>query len=533
MDYRFSIDGGDPLPDPRSPWQPDGPHGPSRALDHSAFTWTDSGWSAGELADAVVYECHIGTFTTEGTFDAAVEKLPYLADLGINALELMPVAEFPGRRGWGYDGVDLFAPHHAYGGPDGLKRLVDAAHAHGIAMILDVVYNHLGPDGNYLGSFGPYFTDRYSTPWGQAINFDGPESVQVRSFFTANTKMWLRDYHFDGVRLDAIHAIVDTSAIHFLEELRSQVDALEEQLGRKLWVIAESDLNDPRVVQTPELGGFGLDAQWSDDFHHALHAALTGERSGYYADFGEIAQIAKALGHAFVYDGVYSRFRRRIHGKRPAGIPGYRFLGYQQNHDQVGNRARGERSSALMSPGLLKAAAALVLMSPFVPMLFQGEEWGATTPFQYFTDHNAELGRLVSEGRKKEFAAFGWSEDEIPDPQDPATFERSKLDWAELDRPQHKELLEWHRALIASRRERPELRDGRLDDVRVTHNDRERWIVVERGPLTIACNLSTEPRDVPITDERMQKMLATSGEEPLVAGGSAALSAESVTIWTS
>ena len=530
-DYRFSLDGGDPLPDPRSPWQPEGPHGDSRAFDHSTFGWTDADWTGFPLPESVIYECHVGTFTPEGTFDAAIDKLPHLVELGVNALELMPVAEFPGRRGWGYDGVGLFAPHHAYGGPEGLMRLVDAAHSHGIAVILDVVYNHLGPDGNYLGAYAPYFTDHYATPWGQAINLDGADSVQVRSFFIENTLMWMRDFHFDGVRLDAIHAIVDTSAIHFLEELQAQVEVLQERLGRTLWVIAESDLNDPRVVQRRDLGGFGLDAQWSDDFHHALHAVLTGEHSGYYEDFWSVAQIAKALRNAFVYDGVYSRYRRRIHGKRPAGIPGHRFLGYLQNHDQIGNRALGERSSALMSPDLLKVGAALVLTAPFVPMLFQGEEWGARTPFQYFTDHNPELGRLVGEGRRREFAAFGWDESAIPDPQDAATFERSKLDWSEPQDPRHADLLAWHRDLIRLRRATPELLDGRMDLVRVEHNDRDRWIVVTRGPVTIACNLAKEERSVPLDPGQLGDLELSSGREPSFSDDRATLAPESASIW--
>ncbi len=509
LDYRFSIDGGEPLPDPRSPWQPEGPHGPSRSIDHAAFKWSDAGWDAGELADHVIYECHVGTFTPEGTFTAAIAKLPHLVELGVTALELMPVAEFPGARGWGYDGVDLYAPHHGYGGPDGLNRLVDSAHAHGLAVILDVVYNHLGPDGNYLGAFGPYFTDRYATPWGQAINFDGPESVQVRDFFISNAEMWMRDYHIDGVRVDAIHAIVDTSAINFLEELKTRIEIVEEQLQRRLWVIAESDLNDPRVVQHRELGGFGLDAQWSDDFHHSLHAVFTGERAGYYQDFGSLGDIAYALKHAFVYDGRFSRYRKRVHGKRPELIPGHRFLGYMQNHDQIGNRARGDRSSALLSPGLLKAAAALVITSPFVPMLFQGEEWGATTPFPYFTDHTAELGKLVTKGRKAEFAAFGWDEYEIPDPQEQATFTSAKLRWEEVDDPPNAEMLQWHKDLIRLRRDTPELCNGRMESITVDYDEAAGSICVRRGPITITCNLEQEEVTVLRNNHPVPGLVAT------------------------
>ena len=434
-DYAFRLDGGPPLPDPRSVWQPQGVHGPSRVLDHGAFPWTDGRWQQGPLPSAVLYELHVGTFTPEGTFEAAIARLDHLVDLGITHVELMPVAEFPGSRGWGYDGVDLYAPHHAYGGPEGLKRLVNACHAKGFAVLLDVVYNHLGPAGNYLERFGPYFTARHQTPWGPAVNLDGPGSDEVRRFFCDNALMWLRDYHLDGLRLDAVHALVDTSAVSFLEQLAAEVHALEAHLGRHLVLIAESDLNDPRVVRPPELGGYGLGAQWSDDFHHALHTVLTGERDGYYADFGSLADLAKALTGTFVYDGRYSHFRGRRHGRPTAGLTGDHFLGYLQNHDQIGNRAQGERSSHLPNSGRLKIAAALVLTSPFIPLLFQGEEWGASTPFQYFTDHDdPELGRAVREGRRVEFAGFGWAPEAIPDPQDPATFARSKLDWQERAR---------------------------------------------------------------------------------------------------
>ena len=498
-DYAFSLDGGPARPDPRSPWQPSGVHGPSRLVDHGAFAWTDDGWAPLPLADAVVYELHVGTFSPEGTFDGAVACLGHLVDLGVTAVEVMPVAEFPGRRGWGYDGVDLYAPHSAYGGPEGLKRLVDACHGNGLAVILDVVYNHLGPDGNYLREFGPYFTDRYATPWGEAVNFDGPDSDPVRAFVVDNACMWVRDYHVDGLRLDAVHAIFDTSATPIVEEIAATLHALAATVGRPVYVVAESDLNDPRVVRAPEVGGYGCDAQWSDDFHHALHAVLTGERDGYYADFGSLGQLAKALRQAWVYDGCHSRHRRRRHGRPPNGLSGTSFFGYLQNHDQVGNRAAGDRSGALMGTGRLKIAAALVLCSPFVPLLFQGEEWGASTPFQYFTDHgDAELGRAVSEGRRREFAAFGWNPDDVPDPQDPATFERSKLDWDERRRSPHAGLLDWHRDLIALRREVPALAGGGIGAVEVRYDEDARWLVLERGPLSVACNLADREQAVPV-----------------------------------
>ncbi|HEY1807655.1 MAG TPA: malto-oligosyltrehalose trehalohydrolase, partial [Acidobacteriaceae bacterium] len=372
-DYAFFLDD-DPLalPDPRSLWQPHGVHGPSRVFDLKAFPWTDAAWQPLPLASAIVYELHIGTFTPEGTFDAAQSKLDALRELGITHVELMPVNAFPGRQGWGYDGVDLFAPHEPYGAPEALMRLVNACHERGLAVLLDVVYNHLGPAGNYLGKFAPYFTDAHHTPWGDAVNLEDLGSHEVRRFFCDNALMWLRDYHFDGLRLDAVHAYIDRSAIHFMEQIAMEVHALEGQTGRHSVIIAESDLNDPRLVRAREAGGYGMDAQWSDDFHHALVTVLTGDRTGYYADFGQIAQLAQSLHKVFVYDGCYSPYRDRIHGAPVCGLPGWRFLGFSQNHDQVGNRAKGERLCHLVSLGRAKIAAALELTAPFVPMLFQG-----------------------------------------------------------------------------------------------------------------------------------------------------------------
>ncbi len=488
--YGFSLDGGLPRPDPRSPSQPDGIDGPSEAVDHDAFGWSDGGWRGLPLAGAVVYELHIGTFSEGGTFDSAIEYLSHLVDLGVDAVELLPVNEFSGARGWGYDGVDLFAPHHAYGGPEGLKRFVDACHERGLAVILDVVYNHLGPAGNYLGEFGPYFTEKYSTPWGMAVNLDDRGSDEVRRFFLDNGLSWLRDYHCDGLRIDAVHALVDTSAVHLLEELATEVEALSASLGRTLFLIAESDLNDPRIVSRREVGGYGMDAQWSDDFHHTLHAVLTGERSGYYADFGSLEHVATALRQAFVYAGDHSPDRGRRHGRVPVGVPGFRFLGYLQDHDQIGNRAHGERSSHLLSTERLKIAAALVLCSPFVPMLFMGEEWGASTPFLYFTDHpDPDLGRAVSEGRRGEFASFGWKPEDVPDPQDPATFERSRLRWDERTEGEHAELLQWHRELIRFRRSHPSLTDGRLDAVAVAVDEVGGCLSMRRGSVHLQVDL--------------------------------------------
>jgi len=497
-DYGFGLDGGEALPDPRSPWQPDGVHGRSRWVDHGRFAWSDASWRAPELAAGVIYELHIGTFTAGGTFDAAIERLDHLVGLGVSHLELMPSNEFPGDRGWGYDGVDLFAPHHAYGGPDGLKRLVNAAHERGLAVLLDVVYNHFGPDGNYLPRFAPYLTERYHTPWGAAVNLDDAGSDEVRRFFLDNALMWLRDYHLDGLRIDAVHAFVDLSATHLLEQMAREVDALELEVERPLVLIAESDLNDPRIVRPRQEHGYGIDAAWSDDFHHTLHVTLTGETSGYYADFAAgLPELARSLEDVYAFAGRYSPFRGRRHGREVEDLPRTRFLGYLQNHDQIGNRAVGERSSALMSADALRVAAALVLAGPFVPMLFQGEEWGASTPFRYFTDHqDPALAKAVSEGRTHEFESFGWSADQVPDPQDVDTFQRSRLDWAERGREPHASLLEWHRALIKLRRETPALWAGPAAEV--TFDETARWLVVARTGSRLAVSLSDEERLAPL-----------------------------------
>jgi maltooligosyltrehalose trehalohydrolase len=525
-DYAFVVDGGPPLPDPRSGWQPNGVHGRSRLVNHGEFQWTDQGWQAPPLSAAVVYELHIGTFTEEGTFDAAIRRIPYLLELGVTHVELMPVNEFPGDWGWGYDGVDLYAPQHAYGGPEGLKRLVDALHANGLAAILDVVYNHLGPSGNYLGQYGPYFTSSVQTPWGPAVNLGGSGSGEVRRFFIDNALMWLRDYHFDGLRLDAVHALVDASAVHFLEELAAAVKELEAELGRHLILIAESDLNDPRVIRSPEAGGYGFDAQWSDDFHHALHTVLTGERSGYYRDFGSLRHIAKALQDGFVYDGCHSEARGRVHGRPLTGIPKNRLLGYLQTHDQIGNRARGERIAALAGFDRAKIGAALYLLGPFVPMIFQGEEWGASSPFQYFTKHeDEELGHKVSEGRRSEFAEFGWSPAEVPDPQDPATFHRSKLRWDDLHRAPHSEMLEWYRELLRLRKQPPALRSA---DVRVSCDESTGAFAMDRRGIAVLCNFGSEPLSVPA--RRGARLLLRSRDSVELRGDRVVLPPESVAI---
>lgn len=509
-DYGFVLDGEGPFPDPRSPSQPNGVHGLSRVVDTGAFEWRDGDFRAPPLGSAVVYELHVGTFTPGGTLGSAIERLDDLVRLGVTHVELMPVNAFPGARGWGYDGVALYAVQDSYGGPVALKQFVEACHQRGMAVLLDVVYNHLGPSGNYLGKYGPYFHRRYHTPWGEALNFDGTDSGPVRRFFLDNALRWLREFRIDGLRLDAVHAILDTAAEPFLEELGREVRALSHSLGRPLVLIPESDLNDPRLLWSRDRGGFGLDAQWSDDFHHALHGCLTGERSGYYADFGTVGDLAKTLRHAYVYDGRYSRHRRRRHGRPAEGLGGERFLGYLQNHDQVGNRAQGDRLSRTLGPGALRIGAALVLTAPFVPMLFMGEEWGATTPFQYFTDHQEPgLGKAVREGRRREFAAFGWKPDDVPDPQDAATFERSRLDWAERERDPHRDLLEWHRALIALRRREPDLTDGRLDRVRTRHDEERRWLWMNRGRVAVAVNFGGGACDVPLDEGVWRTELAS------------------------
>jgi maltooligosyltrehalose trehalohydrolase len=529
-DYSYFLDDQErALPDPRSLWQPHGVHGASRVLDHAAFPWSDGNWQAPPLPGSVLYELHIGTFTPEGTFDAAREKLSYLRELGVTHVELMPVAAFPGKHGWGYDGVDLFAPQAAYGGPEGLKRFVDACHAHGLAAILDVVYNHLGPSGNYLGMFGPYFTNAHHTPWGDAVNLEDAGSHEVRRFFCDNALMWLREYHFDGLRLDAVHAYMDRSAIHFMEQLATEVHELQAQTGKHVVVIAESDLNDPRLVRARDANGYGIDAQWSDDFHHALVTLLTGDRNGYYADFGTLADLAKSLQQAFVYDGRYSTYRDRRHGRSAVGVQGWRFLGYSQNHDQVGNRVKGERLVHLAGIARAKIAAALELTAPFTPMIFQGEEWAASTPFQYFTDHeDQELGRLVSAGRKKEFAAFGWDPMDVPDPQDGATFERSKLDWEELNQEPHAALLDWYKRLIELRKSSPDLLHGDMESVAVQSSEEQQWLAMKRGNLLVAFTLAASGAELAVAEGA--RLVMGSDPAVAVAGGRLRLVGDSVAI---
>lgn len=504
--YGFVLDGGPVRPDPRSRRQPDGPDGESAVVDHDAYAWR-SDWAGRGLPGAVLYELHIGTYTDEGTFEAAAARLGHLAELGITHISLMPVCPFPGVHGWGYEGVSLWAVHEPYGGPEGLKRFVDTAHGLGLAVVLDVVHNHLGPSGNYLPLFGPYFTETHHTPWGAAVNLDAPGSDEVRAFLLGSALAWLRDYRLDGLRLDAVHALADTRALTFLEELSAATDALSAELGRPLPLIAESDLCDPRTTTPREEGGLGLHAQWNDDFHHCLHTALTGEAQGYYADFAAapLAGLAKTMTSAFFHNGTYSSFRGRTHGRPvdPGRTAAHRFVGYAQTHDQIGNRALGDRLAASLSPGLLACAAALVLTGPFTPMLFMGEEWGARTPWQFFTDHtDPELAEAVRTGRRREFGAHGWAEEDIPDPQDPATRARSCLDWDEPRREPHARLLAWYRELIALRRALPDLGDPDLASVRTAYDDGARWLAARRGDLRIAVNLDAQPAAIPLGNGR-------------------------------
>jgi maltooligosyltrehalose trehalohydrolase len=473
--YVFRLENDRDRPDPASRYQPEGVHGPSEVVDHTAFNWTDKAWNGLALPSMIMYELHTGTFTPEGTFDGTISRLGDLKNLGINAIELMPVAQFPGKRNWGYDGVYPFAVQNSYGGPEGLKRLVNASHARDIAVILDVVYNHLGPEGNYFGEYGTYFTDKYRTPWGNAINFDGSYSDEVRNFFVRNALSWITDYHIDALRIDAIHGIFDFSARHFLRELGEAVHARAGELGRRIYVIPESDLNDVRVISPPELGGYGLDAQWNDDFHHCLHTLLAGEKSGYYQDFGTIVQMEKAYRDGFVYSGQYSPFRKRRHGSSSKDRPASQFVVFSQNHDQVGNRMQGERLSSLVSFEALKLAAGCVILSPYLPLLFMGEEYGETAPFLYFVSHSDPgLIEAVRNGRKEEFRAFGW-EGEPPDPQNEETFLAAALHWEERTKGSHGTLLRFYKQLIALRtrtpalfeleRERTEVRDCAAEKV--------------------------------------------------------------------
>jgi maltooligosyltrehalose trehalohydrolase len=519
-DYGFLLDDAEPLlPDPRSRRQPFGVHGPSRFYDATAFAWTDAAWPGKELPGSVLYELHIGTFTPQGTFAAAIDKLDALVDLGVTHVELLPVNDFDGEWNWGYDGVLWYAVHEAYGGPDGLKRLVDACHARGLAATLDVVYNHLGPSGNYLPRFGPYLKSGRNT-WGDLVNLDGESSGPVRTYILENAEMWLSEFHFDALRLDAVHALHDDSRTHILAELSARVDHLAENVGRPLVLIAESDLNDPVMITPRDQGGFGLDAQWDDDVHHALHALVTGERQAYYVDFGSLAALAKVLTHAFFHDGTFSTFRERVHGKPidRRSIRGFQFVACLQNHDQVGNRAAGERLCELTSPALCKVGAVLLLTSPFTPMLWMGEEWAASTRWPFFTAHtDPQLAGATARGRLAEFADHGWDTAAMIDPQEPQAFFGAKLRWEERTEDGHAEMLSFYRGLLALRRNQPDLTDGHLDAVTVEFDEEQRWLTMRRGALTTVANVGREQRLVPVPAREI--LLASDEACALTAGG--------------
>jgi maltooligosyltrehalose trehalohydrolase len=527
--YGFVLDDDDKvLPDPRSPRQPDGVHERSQLWDASAATWSDADWHRRSIEGAVLYELHVGTFTAAGTFDSAVDKLDYLVDLGVDFVELMPVNAFGGTHGWGYDGVLWYAVHEPYGGPDGLVRFVDACHDRGLGVLIDAVFNHLGPSGNYLPKFGPYLSSGSGNPWGESVNIADAGSDEVRTYVIECALRWMRDFHADGLRLDAVHALVDTTAVHILEELSGETDTLAARLGRPLSLIAESDRNDPRLITPRDRGGLGLTAQWDDDIHHAIHTAVSGERQGYYSDFGSLEVLATTLKHGYFHAGTYSSFRRRRHG-RPldiATIPATRLLAYTLTHDQVGNRAIGDRPSQTLDFGQLAVKAALVLGSPYTAMLFMGEEWGASSPFQFFSSHpEPELARATAEGRKAEFAEHGWDANEVPDPQDPQTFEHSKLAWDEIDAGEHARLREVYRGLIALRRAEPDFADPWLDHLGVDYDEDQRWIVLRRGAFAVACNLGTEPVSVPVTGE-----VVLAPDEPAVGAETTRLGGHSFAI---
>jgi maltooligosyltrehalose trehalohydrolase len=523
VDYGYLVDGDStPLPDPRSRRQPEGVHALSRTFDAGSHQWADGQWGGRELKGAVIYELHVGTFTPEGTLDAATGKLQYLAELGVDFVELLPVNGFNGTHNWGYDGVLWYAVHEGYGGPAAYQRFVDAAHAAGLGVIQDVVYNHLGPSGNYLPRFGPYLKSGEGNTWGDSVNLDGPDSDEVRRYILDNAAMWLRDYHVDGLRLDAVHAFKDERAVHLLEDFGALADEISAETGRPATLIAESDLNNPRLLYPRDVNGYGLAGQWSDDFHHAVHVNVSGEATGYYADFDSLGALAKVLERGFFHDGSYSSFRGRHHGRPidPARVHPAALVVCSQNHDQVGNRATGDRLSQTLGYGQLALAAVATLTSPFTPMLFMGEEYGASTPWQFFTSHpEPELGKATAEGRIKEFERMGWDPAVVPDPQDPETFSRSKLNWAEAAEGEHARLLDLYRALIALRRKTPDLTEPGFEDTGAVVSEDEGWLVLRRGRTEVALNFSAEARQVAVRGGSLA--LATDDGVRLESGGSA------------
>ncbi|MEO5608388.1 MAG: malto-oligosyltrehalose trehalohydrolase [Ornithinibacter sp.] len=552
IDYAFVLDGVEPaVPDPRSPWQPNGIHAASRSFDASAFPWGDGDWrgirSGAGVLGALIYELHIGTFTAEGTFDAAIDRLDHLVSLGVEVVEVMPIASFPGRWGWGYDGVGMYAVHDPYGGPLAFQRFVDACHARGLAVCVDVVHNHLGASGNYLARFGPYFTQAHETPWGPAVNLDQEGAPEVRAFLIDSALRWFRDFHVDALRLDAVHELKDDSPRHYLGELSDDVAALALTLGRPLDLIAESDLNDTMMVTPTAAGGRGMTAQWDDDLHHALHVTLTGERQGYYADFaghgealpggGPVAVLAKVLTRGFLHDGTMSTFRGHPWGKPvdTKALDARRLVGYLQTHDQVGNRMVGDRISALLPPGLQAAGAALYLLGPLTPMLFMGEEWAASTPWQFFTSFEEDwLADAVRAGRRAEFGSHGWSAQNVPDPQDPATRDRSVLDWSELDTGPHPRMLRWYAACISARRTLLPGGPTRLADVEVSFDEDAGWVVMRHAPAgcpayVVVVTLSATEQAVPVVGAG-EVLLAWDEVTPLVGEDVVHLPATSVAV---
>ena len=524
-DYVYVLDGERERPDPVSRWQPGGVHAPSRVVDPASFRWSDQGWSGIPLRDFIIYELHTGTFTREGTFESMIPRLPYLRDLGITAIEIMPVAEVPGNRNWGYDGASLYAPQSSYGGPTGLKKLVDACHQHGLAVVLDVVYNHLGPEGNYLPEFAPCFTDTHHTPWGKAINFDGPESDGVRGFIIDNALYWLTEYHVDALRLDAIHGIYDFGARHILDELSQAFQDQARRLQRQAWLIAESDLEDVRIINPRAKGGYAFDAQWHDDFHHALYALLTGQREGFLMDFGAVANLSKSVTEGFVFDWKYSHYRRRNYGSSSKDRPGEQFVGFIQNHDQVANTSRGKRLSSLVSSGQQKLAAVLTLSSPFLPLLFMGEEYGETAPFLYFTSFDDPgLAAAVTAGRKKELGSH-YSESEFADPQAPGTFEHCKLDWSKTEVSPHAEILRLYRDLISLRRRHLSLANCRKELTEIQFNEQRKWLLMKRSDPSgsgalLVFNFSSEAQSIPVLDSDHSWRLALWTGDAIYGGGS-------------
>ncbi len=526
MDYFYVLDGQHERPDPVSRWQPHGVHGPSRIVDPNSFPWSDQNWAGIPLKDFIIYELHTGTLTPGGTFESAIARLPYLRDLGITAIEIMPVAEFPGNRNWGYDGASLYPPQSSYGGPTGLKKLVDACHQHGLAVVMDVVYNHLGPEGNYLPEFAPCFTDAHHTPWGKAINYDGPGSDGIRRWVIDNALYWLTEYHVDALRLDAIHGIYDFGAHHLLDELSEAFQNQASHLQRQACIIAETDLEDVRIINPREVGGYAIDAQWHDDFHHALYALLTGEREGFLADFGALTDLAKSIREGFVLDGKYSRYRRRHYGSSSRNRPGDQFVGFIQNHDQIANTSRGKRLSSLVSSGQHKLAAVLTLCSPFLPLLFMGEEYGETAPFLFFTSfEDSGLATAVREGRKRELGAH-YSESDFADPQAASTFERSKLNWSKPGTSPHAEILRLSRDLISLRKQHPSLGNCRKDLTEIQFDERSKPFVMKRtdpsgSAALVVCNFSENPQHVQVPAEPKGWQLALWTGNPAYGGSPA------------